>query len=304
MDKLILRKFLKAGFMENGTVHPTSIGTPQGGSISPTLAVMTLSGLEGKLRSGTQRERYREKINVISYADDFIVTAASEELLKEKVIPLVQEFLQEVGLELSIEKTRITPIQKGFDFLGFNIRKYENGKLLIKPSKANIKRFLEEIRRLIKASVALPTDKMIYLLNPKITGWVNYYRSVVSSRTFSMIDEDIFQALTRWGIKRHSNKGKWWIVNKYYTPSWRFYCTLKGKGGTKTPLYLKKAANTPIRRHRKILAQATPFNRSFKDYFKQREKERKASRAFSMTADSAGLRNIQPYEGLSGVLGN
>lgn len=141
MDKIILEKFLKAGFIEKGQRLPTLSGTPQGGTLSPTLMVMALSGLERKLVSTRQRQRDKEKINVIFYADDFVVTAASQELLEEKVIPTIRQFLQDRGLELSVEKTKITTIDNGFDFLGFNVRKYKNRKLLIKPSKAGLEAF-------------------------------------------------------------------------------------------------------------------------------------------------------------------
>ncbi len=138
MNKIVLRKFLKAGFMENGKHHKTTLGTPQGGIISPTIAVIALSGLETKLVSTRKRQRDKEKIHTITYADDFIVTAASEQLLKDKVIPTLTASLKEVCLEHSTEKSRITKIEDGFDFLGFNIRKYHGEKLLIKPSKASI----------------------------------------------------------------------------------------------------------------------------------------------------------------------
>ncbi|WP_428412364.1 reverse transcriptase domain-containing protein [Legionella sp.] len=114
--------------------------------MSPTLAVIALSGLETKLVSTRKRQRDKEKIHMITYADDFIVTAASEQYLKDKVIPTLIASLKEVGLELSIEKSKITKIEDGFNFLGFNVRKYSCGKLLIKPSKASIKTFLEDFR--------------------------------------------------------------------------------------------------------------------------------------------------------------
>lgn len=305
MDKVILKTFLKAGFMENGKCQPTDLGVPQGGTISTTLALMALSRIEGKLVSTRKRQRDKDKIRMVSYADDFVVTAANEQSLRDKVIPTLIEALKEVGLELSNEKTRITSIEKGFDFLGFNIRKYRCGKLLIKPAKANIKTFLEEIKRIIYSSGALPTAILIHQLNQKITGWTNYYRGVVSSKVFAMIDQVIFQALKRWGMKRHPNKGKPWIIRKYYTgyngDSWRFHCIVKDKEGNKKILYLKLAAETLIRRHIKIRAEANPFNPYFKEYFQKREKERKARSKSIKAAKSAGLRHIQPYEGLSAV---
>jgi RNA-directed DNA polymerase len=302
MDRTILRKFLKAGFMENGRLNPTEKGTPQGSIISPSLTVMALSGLERKLVSPTQKQRDKEKINMIAFADDFIVTANSQDLLEQKVRPTLKEALGKVGLQLSPEKTKITSIDEGFDFLGFNIRKYKNGKLLIKPAKGNIKRFQKEIRILIKKGVAWPTDKLIHALNEKLTGWTNYYRTAVSSKVFSSIDDQIFLALKRWGLKRHARKGKRWIINHYFThykgDNWRFYCMVRDKRGNKTPLYLKNASDT------KIMATATPFNTVYKDYFEQREKDRKKRCLLSHKTDLAGLRIIQPYEGLSGVLGN
>jgi len=279
MDKVVLRKFLKAGFMENGDKHPTELGVPQGGTISTTIAVIALSGLETKLRSGKERQRCKEQINVIAYADDFVVTAASKELLEEKVTPILIEALGEVGLELSKEKTRITRIEEEFNFLGFNIRKYQNGTVLTKPSKVNVKLFLADIREIIRKGVSLPTDQLIHRLNQKITGWTNYYRGAASSQIFAQIDSEIFSALKRWGLKRHARKGTKWIMQRYFTTvgmnHWRFYCVTKDKVGKEKKLYLKNATETHIRRHKKIMAAANPFDPQFKEYFQKREQERK-----------------------------
>ena len=303
MDKVVLEKFLKAGFMEHGELYPTTMGACQGGIISPTLAVLALSGLEGKVRSEKRRQRHKERINMIAYADDFIVTAASKELLIDKVIPILKKALNEVGLELSETKTRITMIEEGFDFLGFNVRKYSNGKVLVKPSKDKVIRFLQEIRELIKKSGEVPTEQLIYRLNQKITGWTNYYRIAVSSKIFARIDSEIYLALYRWGLKRHPRKGKRWIISQYFTRVglnfWRFHCIIKDKEGNKKPLYLKSAAAVPIRRHKKIKAEANPFNPLFKEYFLERTKERKSRE--TTTAKSTGLRIIQPYASLSAV---
>lgn len=291
MNKTILKKFLKAGFMENGKHHITNFGAPQGGVISPTLAVIALSGLETKLVSTRKRQRDKEKVHVIAYADDFIVTAASEQILKGKIIPAIKASLKEVGLELSTEKSKITKIESGFDFLGFNIRKYHE-KLLIKPSKASINLFLEDIRATIKSAIAQPTEILIHRLNQKITGWTNYYKGGVSSKIFASIDSKIFLALKQWCMKRHARKGKRWIIRKYFTTlagdNWRFHCIAKDKDGNKKPLYLKRASDTHIRRHRKIKAEANPFDPQFKEYFKAREKNRKQS----ATATTAGLKLI------------
>lgn len=274
MDKQVLGKFLKAGYMEKQRLYPTELGTGQGSIISPTLAVMALSGIEEKLRSSRKRERDKEKINFISYADDFVITGNSPELLKEKVIPIVIEALKEVGLELSQEKSKITHIDEGFNFLGFNIRKYR-GTLLIKPSKDNINKFLEDIRSTVKANYSAKTENLINLLNPKIRGWANYFRSSVSSKAYSYVDEAIYKALKSWMSRRHPNKSKSWITRKYFIAhglrNWNFHAMVKDKEGNNTPLYLYRASQTLIKRHIKIKSEANPYDPIFRDYFKHRE---------------------------------
>lgn len=234
MDKTILSKFLKSGYVEHQKFHPTDKGCAQGGVISPALTILALSGIERHILPENGHQKEREKINMIAYADDFIVTADGKELLEHRVLPILAKRLQTVGLELSMRKTKITSIEDGFDFLGFHFRKYQ-GKLLTKPSKANIRRFLKEIKCVIKKSAALPTENLIHTLNSRLTGWVNYYRSSVASRVFSMIDSEIFKSLRRWALRRHARKGKSWIVKKYFTRlggnNWRFCCMTKVKNG-------------------------------------------------------------------------
>ena len=186
MDTQILEKWLKCGFVETGKLFPTEEGAPQGGTISPTLMNMTLDGLERVLhdrlptRTKVNGRIHFNKLNFVRYADDFIITGESPEFLKYKVLPIVREFLTERGLQLSEEKTLITHISDGFDFLGKNIRKY-NGKLLIKPSKASVKAFLSKVRDIIKSNKSAKQEMLIRRLNPVIRGWVNNQRYVVSS---------------------------------------------------------------------------------------------------------------------------
>lgn len=153
---------------------PTDAGTPQGGIISPVLANWVLDGLEGLLNKKFKRttrngESMNLHVNFIRYADDFVITGGSKEQLEQDVKPLVEQFLRERGLELSAEKTKITHIDDGFDFLGHNIRKY-NGKLLIKPSQKAQKTHLDEIRALVNANKTAKQEHLIKLLNPKIRG--------------------------------------------------------------------------------------------------------------------------------------
>src|SRR6266498_3710924 len=152
MEKSILRKWLKAGFIDKYVLHATEEGTPQGGIASPALANATLDGLETLLRErfdATRTQRTRNKVHLVRYADDFIITGTSKELLRNEVQPLVAHFLSERGLELSHEKTSITHVADGFDFLGQNVRRFGT-KLLLKPSRQNEQRFLVKVDDLIR----------------------------------------------------------------------------------------------------------------------------------------------------------
>jgi len=271
MDKVILNKWLKAGYLENKILHPTKEGTPQGGVISPCILTMTMKGLEATIRKVVKRT---DKVNVVIYADDFIVTGVSKEVLEQKVKPAIQTFLKERGLELSEEKTKITYIDDGFDFLGFNVRKYK-GKLLIKPSKDRVTEFLSNIRNLIKQNKTIKTINLIRQLNPKLRGWANYYRHVVAKRIFSRVDENVFQALWKWSKRRHPEKSARWVRKTYFGTfrgdQWVFYSDYVDEDKMKSRLFINQAARTPIKRHVKIKAQANPYDPNYREYFIQRE---------------------------------
>lgn len=219
MEKSILRKWLKAGYIDKYVLHATEEGTPQGGICSPVLANMTLDGLEKKLREQypkPDRGSSKEKVNFVRFADDFLVTGKSKEVLESEVKPLIEAFMKERGLELSPEKTLITHIEDGFDFLGQHLRKY-NGKLLITPSKKNVHTFLESIRKVVGENKQATAGNLIAQLNPKIRGWANYHRHVVSKETYAKVDHAIFCALWQWSKRRHPKKPITWIKKKYFT---------------------------------------------------------------------------------------
>ena len=152
MDRVVLRRWLQAGFMDKDVFFATTEGTPQGGIASPALANATLDGLEPLLQSrfgATRGQRTRNKVHLVRYADDFVITGTSKEFLRDEVQPLVAHFLKERGLELSHEKTNITHIEDGFDFLGQNVRRYGT-KLLLKPSRKSVRTFLAEMGDVIR----------------------------------------------------------------------------------------------------------------------------------------------------------
>lgn len=277
MDKYILRKWLAVGYMEEGILYPTEAGTPQGGIASPSLANMALDGLEQVAVNAAPKGL---KVHVVKYADDFIITGASREVLEERVKPAVEAFLWERGLELSAEKTHITHINDGFDFLGFNVRKYA-GKLLIKPAKASVKTFLGELRWFIKSNRAAKTEQLVRQLNRKIRGWANYYRHAVAKRTFSYVDHKVFLALLYWVNYRHPNKSNQWKRKRYFRTQgrrqWVFYAGIHDKQGKATHLDLFQAAHVSIIRHVKIRADATPYDPAFLDYFARRQRSRRVN---------------------------
>lgn len=219
------------------------------------------------------------KVNYVRYADDFIITGETKELLQDQVLPIVRAFMQERGLQLSEEKTVITHIDNGFDFLGQNIRKYK-GKLLIKPSRNAIKTFLAKVRKIIKGSKSATQEQLIRRLNPVIRGWVNYHRYVVSSEVFSFVDYQIYKCLWQWAKRRHKHKGHKWIAKRYWhhinNRVWTFAAVLNpgNKNTGATYLQLVYATNTKIIRFHKIVAEANPFDERWNGYYEEREGEK------------------------------
>ena len=180
MNKRKLEKWLKCGYLERYMYNPTKEGTPQGGIISPTLANMALDGIQGLLESKFKK---KDKVHFIRYADDFIITGETRELLQEKVKPCIEEFLNIRGLAMSVDKTVITHIDDGFDFLGFNTRKYK-GKLLIKPAKSSIKRIKSNFRICLKRHKTERTKDVIKELNTMIRGWAKLLQTCCKQECF------------------------------------------------------------------------------------------------------------------------
>ena len=269
MDKRILKEFLKAGSVENYHLFPTEKGTPQGGPISPIIGNMALNGLENALamrfysRSDgaiDKSHHNRHKINYVRFADDLVVTADSPETAHE-IIDLIRTFLDSRGLKLSEEKTLVTNISKGFNFLGWNFRKYK-GKLLSKPSKDSQKEVIKKISEVIAKAKAWDQDRLIRILNPIIRGWSQYHNHAVSSAIFSKLDDTVYNMLISWAKRRHSNKGLNWIMTKYWH-----------KSGTRKYVFcteqqtLERFSNAKIVRQRLASINKNPF--IDKEYFEQ-----------------------------------
>lgn len=277
MNKKVLRDWLKAGYVESGKLFPTEAGTPQGGIASPTIANIALDGLETVLteRFGQTRTAMdRSRVRLVRYCDDFIITGRSKELLENEVKPLVEVFLAERGLQLSNDKTQITHISRGFDFLGQNVRKY-GGKLLIKPSAKNVKAFLASVREAIRVNRSSKQETLINVLNPKIRGWANYHRHVVAKDTYAKVDHHIWLALWRWARRRHPRKSARWVRRRYFRTQdhrhWVFAIQTRGYAGKPIMLPLLSASSTRIVRHVRIKSDANPFDPAWDFYFAHRQ---------------------------------
>ena len=268
MDRRLLTQWLKAGYMENNRLFPTTAGTPQGGVASPVLANLTLDGLEPAIRASVVR---RDKVNFIRYADDFIVTAASREILEQKVKPVITQFLEERGLKLSEEKTVITQITEGFNFLGQSVRKYGQ-KLLIKPTRHSVRHVLDKARQCIERCRGQKAVVLIRRLNPVLRGWANYHRHVVSKKAFGRVGYYVLRMIWRWLGREHPNKSRGWIKRRYFSADGRgaFSVRVRTREGEPRVLKLYQIAQTVIERHIKVRATANPYDPELTEYFEKR----------------------------------
>ncbi|HAF1610711.1 TPA: hypothetical protein G8M64_005097 [Salmonella enterica] len=239
------------------------------------------TGLNGKSRMSREvHVRFREHLRGrFPRVTRLVVSGISPEVLQNEVLPLIKEFMAERGLELSAEKTLITSIEIGFDFLGQNVRKYR-GKILIKPSRKSLNHFCQEIKRITTTCGMHGPEVLINRLNPVITGWARYHRHIVAKHTFSLADHYVWRSVWRWCVRRHPNKGKKWIASKYFSSrgmrNWEF--TARDKRGKLLSLAKAKAKakakDTLIRRHTKIRNTANPYDPDCEQYFEQRKEHK------------------------------
>ena len=277
MDQTLLRQWLKAGFLEKHTWFATKEGTPQGGTISPVLANWTLDGLQRLLEehfTSTPKGQGRSKVHLVRYADDFLITGTSKDLLRDQVQPLVAHFLKQRGLELSHEKTQITHVEEGFDFLGQNVRRYCCGKVLTKPSSPNVKTFLSKIKETIDNSGSMTAGILIQRLNQQIKGWTMYHRYAASKRTFTYVDHRIFQMVWHWCRRRHPKKNREWLKRNYFPPDghrqWIFTGTMYNRKGQGYSIRLMTAAQVKIIRYVKIQSAINPYDPAWELYLEAR----------------------------------
>lgn len=294
LPKWLLRQWLKCGYMESSTLYPTQDGTPQGGIISPILCNMTLDGLQDLVIKG--RNKKRRKLNVIRYADDFIITGATREILLDEIKPDLVCFLAERGLSLSQKKTRLSQINDGFDFLGFNVRKYKL-KLLIKPQDGKVRALLDKVKDFLDRHRGIPFHVMLLKLNRIVRGWAYAYRRVVAKARMGFVDYRLYYLVRKWLRREHRSKTWAWITKRYRSRElgrWDFCAIYFDAQGVRKKVRLFRAADLPIRYHIKIRSEANPYDPSFEEYFAYRNLKRK----FSAMSDRVHL-NSSSYQKLA-----
>lgn len=278
MDKQILKQFIKAGYIYKNEMFPNNKGAAQGGAISPTIANFVLDKMEETIykklnigKKGKPIQKNLHKLRFVRYADDFIVAGENIETL-ERVKTIIKEFLKERGLELADEKTVITNIEEGFDFLGWNFRKY-NKKLIIKPNKKSIQGIKKKISDMIKENIASKQEDLIKQLNPIILGWSTYNQNVCSKKIFQKLDDFTFKQLYNWALKRHRNKGKRWVINKYWHKEKSRNWIFKENNNA-----LRLFSDTPIIRHYWINTSKNPY--TDEKYFENLKLKQKAKKYY------------------------
>ena len=284
LPKGILQQWLKCGYLESWTLHETVAGTPQGGIISPILCNLALDGLQDLVIKG--RSKNRRNLNIIRYADDFIVTCKSAAYLQEEILPALRGFLLDRGLELSEEKTKLSHINKGFDFLGFNVRKYD-GKLLIKPQDGKPAALVSRLRAELKSLHGLAFHVVIMKLNRILRGWAYAYRRLVAKERMDWVDEQVYHLVVNW-LKREYRRLTWSKISKQYyrhiRGRYRFCASYKRADGKVKHVDLFRTSDLPIRYHIKIRSEANPYDPAFGEYFDERDAKRKSMLAIDRLA--------------------
>ncbi len=279
-----IRRWLKAGVVEFGRFSPTDAGSPQGGIASPLLANVALDGMErlfgcewpdGRPRSPAHRKGIDKGISLIRYADDFVATAPTRNVLETYVKPRIEGFLRDRGLALNEVKTRIVEVSEGFNFVGFHVRQFGRGKkTLVVPQKEKVVKHLRAIKAYLDTHRQSPAGQVIRDLNPVIRGWSNYYRHVSASRTFAKVRHRQWQMLWRWAKRRHPKKPTRWVKARYFRDD--AYWTFQAGEAE-----LAKPDATPITRFTKVTGRQTPYDPAHRLYWRERMKARLVGETYS-----------------------
>jgi RNA-directed DNA polymerase len=294
--------WLKAGVIEDGAFTPTEEGTPQGGVISPLMLNVALHGLEeaAGVRYQASGRHAGDTVPgcpvVIRYADDLVACCHSRQQA-EQVQAQLTAWLAPRGLVFNQDKTKIVPLTEGFDFLGVNVRRYRNGKLLIKPSTAAVRRLRSRLAAEMRALRGSNAAAVLAVLNPIIRGWAAYYRGVVSSKIFGELDDYVWKLTWRWAKRTHCGKPKRWVAHRYFGRFDKFrndrwvFGNRAGADERGSIPHLVKFAWTPIVRHQMVTGTASPDDPDLADYWATRRQRAKPP------LDSYNLRLLTRQDG-------
>jgi RNA-directed DNA polymerase len=292
----LIAGWLTAGVVENGRLTPTGEGTPQGGVISPLLLNVALHGMENAAgvryqRVGTDAAAAMTGSPVlIRYADDLVAFCHSRQDAEQVKVRLAA-WLAPRGLAFNEDKTRVVTLDEGFDFLGFTIRRY-HGKLLIKPSKTAVKRIRERLRTELRSLRGANAQAVIARLNPIIRGWSAYYRTVVSSETFTALDHYLWKLTYKWAKHSHPNKPTRWIIRRYFG---RFSKSRQDQwvfGDRDSGAYMLRFAWTKIVRHQMVRGTSSCDDPALASYWAARRR-----RGIPRPMDTTSLRLLQAQHG-------
>ena len=280
--KELVKQWLKAGIMDKGVFAETNKGTPQGGVISPLLANIALHGMEQAVGvTYHKRENHtvvKSKRAIVRYADDFVIFTETK-ADAHKALQDVSDWLKGRGLEISQEKTEIRSLTDGFDFLGFNIRHYQEigsgkPKLLIMPSKKSVQALKDRLKQEWQDLLGHPARVIWQRLNPILTGWGNYYQHVVSKETYGKIDRYNYVRLLKWLKRTHPHKSYKWMKRAYFGRIRRDKLDIWIFGDTRTGGHLTKLCWTPIERHVLIKHGASPDDPTLCEYWDKRDRNK------------------------------
>lgn len=270
----LVEQWLKAGVIHDGRFAATEEGAPQGGVVSPLLLNIALHGMEQAAgvryrKLGTHAAMTAMDSPVlVRYADDLVALCHSREQALEVKAVLV-EWLAPRGLTVNEDKTQVVSAEDGFDFLGFNVRRYDN-KLLIKPSTAAVRRIRQRLRAEMTALRGANASAVLSTINPIVRGWTAYYRTVVSSATFTALDSYMWRLTYRWAVRGHRNKPTRWVVARYFG---RFNTARSDRwvfGDRDSGAYLHKFSWTTIVRHQMVKGTSSPDDPALTGYWAER----------------------------------
>lgn len=263
----IVEKMLKAKILYDNRLVSIETGTPQGGVLSPMLMNIALTELDNLSAKFSKRNN-----PIVRYADDFILVCKTQEEAKSIKDEIAKFLKEKTGLTLSLDKTTITPITKGFNFLGFNSRKYRKGKLIIKPQKEKVVEFLRSIKEVLANNKTAKTETIIQVLNPMLKGFAMYYRFVVSKRLFAKIDHQLWEMLWRWTKRRHPDKTKGWMKRKYFTKVKGDKNVFTAGNGKGINIHILRISNIPVTRFIKVKSGVRVYgsNEQTREYWSKR----------------------------------